>query len=541
LVGPVRPALFALVGAVLFVLLIACANVANLLLSRAVARQREMAVRSALGAGRARIIRQLLTESALLGLAGGALGLLFAWWGVRFLMTGMPQGTITTLLGESGVSIDLRMLGFTLLISLLTGIVFGLAPAFQISKTDLNETLKEGGRGNSGASGGRRLRNVLVVAEVALSVVLLVGAGLLLRSFVALQQARPGFEPAGVLTAQVTLPRTAYPRLDEQGAAFWSALLARVRALPGVRTAAVASQVPLTSPGYVTFEIEGRESQPGEDLQPFAVGEGYFEAMGIPLLRGRAITAQDERGAPRVAVINAEMARRFWPGRDPIGQRITLSDTSNYRTVVGVVADVAQEAIAAKPYPQLYASAAQDLSSTMTLVVRTTGSPEALVGAVRQAVGALDPQLPVYGVTTMEQRVARSIAGPRLTATLVAAFGVAALTLAAFGIYGVVAYSVQQRRRELGVRIAIGAAADDVVRLVIRQGMRPALVGVVVGLVCAGVGARLLGSRLYGVRPLDPVAFAAVAAFLSAVALLATWLPARRATRISPSEALRAD
>jgi predicted permease len=308
-----------------------------------------------------------------------------------------------------------------------------------------------------------------------------------------------------------------------------------------VRTAAVASQVPLTPAGYTTFAIEGRESQPGEDLQPFSVGDAYFEAMGIPLVRGRAFSAQDRPGAPRVAVVNAEAARRFWPGRDPIGQRITLGDTAQYMTVVGVVADVAQEGIAAKPYPQLYAAAAQDLSATMTLVVRAAGRPEALTGAVRQAVAALDPQLPVYGVTTMEQRVARSIAGPRLTAALVAAFGTAALVLAAFGIYGVVAYSVQQRRRELGVRIAVGAGAGDVVRLVIRQGMRPALGGVAVGLVGAGVAARLLGSRLYGVQALDPVSFAAVALFLSAVALLATWLPARRATRVSPLEALRAE
>jgi putative ABC transport system permease protein len=299
--------------------------------------------------------------------------------------------------------------------------------------------------------------------------------------------------------------------------------------------------VPLTSAGYVTFDVQGRERQPGEDVQPFSVSPGYFETMGIPLVRGRVFAPQDRRGAPLVAVVNAEAARRFWPGRDPIGQRITTGDTAQYMTIVGVVADVKQEAMAAKPYPQLYGVASQDLGRTMTLVVRTTGDPQALVSPVRQAVAALDPQLPVYGVTTMQERLSRSITTPRLTAGLVAAFGTAALLLAAFGIYGVVAYSVEQRRRELGVRLAVGAASDDVVRLVVRQGMRPALAGIGVGLVGAAVGARLLGSLLFGVSAFDPLSFATVAVFLGSVAFAATWLPARRATRVSPLEALRAD
>jgi predicted permease len=534
-VGAARPALLVFMGAVGLVLLVACANIANLLLVRATVREREVAVRTALGASRRRVVRQFLIESLVLALGGGVAGLALAAVIVRLLrataLDAIPR------LGEVGL--DARALAFTLVLSAGTGLLFGLVPALRLARGELQGVLRGGGRGVAGTSG--RLRSGLVLAEVALSVVLLVGAGLLLRSFVALQRVEPGFDAERVLTFQLSLPRAAYPRVEEQVRPFWGGLLDRVQVLPGVRAAAVTSNVPLTSPPYVTFDVAGREAQPGEDVQPFTVSGGYFRAMGVPLVRGRTFTDTDAAGAPRVAVINAEAARRFWPGRDPIGARITTGDSTEYMTVVGVVADVRQEGMSAKPYPQLYGVAAQNPDRAMYVVVRTSGDPTALAGAVRRAVAALDPQLPVYNVATMEERVARSVARPRVTATLVAIFGISALALAAFGIYGVVAFSVAQRTRELGVRLAVGARAGDVVQLVVRQGMRPAVAGVAAGLVVAAGGARLIGGLLYGVGAADPATFVGVAVFLTCVALAATWLPARRATRVSPLEALRSD
>ncbi len=537
IVGPVRPSLVVFAGAVGLVLLVACANIANLLLTRAAAREREVALRAALGASRRRLFRQFLAESLVLALAGGAAGLAVAAGLVRALRAAAPEAIPR--LDEAGL--DWRVLVFTLAVSVGTGVLFGLAPALRAGREELQGAMRGGGRSVAGHAGARRASAGLVVAEMSLSVVLVVGAGLLLRSFVALQQVRPGFEAGGVFTAQVTLPRAAYPRVDDQVAPFWDALLERVRALPGVRAAAVASNVPLTSPPYTTFQIAGRPAGPGEDVQPFAVSADYFRAMGIPLVRGRVFGPQDGPGAPRVAVVGAEAARRFWPGRDPIGARITTGDTAEYMTVVGVVADVRQEELAAKPYPQLYAVAAQQPARAMYLAVRTAGDPGALAGPVRRLVAALDPQLPVYGVSTMDERVGRSVARPRVTASLVVLFGALALALAAFGIYGVVALAVAQRTRELGVRLAIGARPGDVVRLVVRQEMRPALGGVALGLVAAAAASRLLAGLLYGVGAADPATFAAVAVFLAGVAAAATWMPARRATRVSPLDALRGD
>jgi predicted permease len=535
IVGAARPALLVFMGAVGLVLLVACANIANLLLVRATVREREVAVRTALGASRGRVFRQFLVESLVLALAGGVAGLALAAAIVRLL-----RATATDAIPRLGeVGLDARALAFTLVLSVGTGLLFGIAPALRLAREQVQQTLRGGGRGIAGGAG--RLRAGLVLAEVALSVVLLVGAGLLLRSFVELQRVQPGFDAERVLTFQVSLPSTAYPSVDTQVRPFWNGLLERARGLPGVRTAAVTSTIPLTGANYLTFDVAGREAQPGEDLQPFMVSDGYFRAMGVPIVRGRTFTAADGAGAPRVAVINAEAARRFWPGRDPIGARITTGDTTDYMTIVGVVADVRQEGMSAKPYPQLYGVAAQNPMRAMYVVVRTAGDPNALAGAMRRAVAALDPQLPVYNVATMQERVAQSVARPRVTAVLVALFGASALGLAAFGIYGVVAFSVAQRTRELGVRVAVGARPGDVVRLVVRQGMQPAVAGVAVGLVVALAAARLIAGLLFGVGAADPLTFAGVALFLAGVALAATWLPARRATRVSPLEALRAD
>jgi len=537
LVGQARPALLVLAGAVGLVLLVACANVANLLLARATTREREMATRAALGAGRARVARQLLAESVALAVVGGAAGVLLAAATVRAVRALGPD----VLPRATEVALDGSALAFALLVSVGTGVLFGLAPALRFVRGDLQGTLRGSGRAVAGHAGAQRARSALVAAEVALSVLLLVGAGLLLRSFAALQQVDTGFVAERVLTARVTLPQAAYPRADEQVPAFQQALLERLRALPGVQAAAVASRVPMGNSAYVSFDVAGRESQPGEDLQPFDVSEGYFRAMGVRLLRGRVFGPQDGPEAPRVAVVDEESARRFWPGRDPIGARITTGDSTQYMTIVGVVANVRQEGVAARPYPQLYGVLAQNPRRSMVVVARTAGDPAALTAGVRRAVAALDPQLPVYDVATMEQRVARSVAQPRATAALVTAFGAAALALAAVGIYAVVAYTVAQRTREIGVRMALGAGRGDVRRLVIRYGMTPVLAGLVLGLAVAPAAARALGALLYGVGALDPVAYLGAAGFLALVALAATWAPAERATRVPPMTALRQD
>jgi putative ABC transport system permease protein len=535
-VGDMRPTLYLLLAAVGFLLLIACANVANLLLARATARQREVAIRSALGAGRGRIVRQLLTESALLSALGGAVGLLMAKWGMDALISMSP--TSLPRLGE--VAFDWRVLGVAFGVALVTGLLFGLLPALQASSPLLNEALKEGGRG-ADAARGKRLRSAIVVAEVALALVLSVGAGLMLRSFARLQNVNPGFNPENVLTASLSLPRAKYeegPRV----AAFYRRLLDEVAALPGVESAGLVDALPLAGGSYLSFVIEGR---PAADRTPDAehrvVSPGYFKAMGIPLIRGRLLSEQDQAQTPFATVISETMARRYWPNEDPLGKRINLDDskTAPWRTIVGIVGDVRNEGLNAEPNPQMYVSFAQTPRHGMSLVVRGAGDPTGLIAGVRRKVAALDRDQPLYNVRTLKQALAESLARERFGLMLIVTFAGLALLLAAVGVYGVLAYSVTQRTREIGVRLALGASRRDVLRLIAGQGMKLVLAGVGVGLLAAFALTRLMTRLLYGITATDPLAFIVVSVLLVVVALVACWIPARRATKIDPMVALR--
>ena len=540
-VGDIRPALLVFTAAVGLVLLIACANVANLLLARATAREREMAVRSALGAGRGRLVRQLLTEAAVVAALGAAAGLLLATWMVEALRASGTE--IVPRLTE--VRVDTTVISFSLLLAVATGMLFGLAPSLRLTSGALHASLKEGARGAS-AGAAARLRGALVLAEAALAVVLLIGAGLLVRSFDKLNRVDPGFTPEGVLTYRLILPSAKYGELS-QIPPVYDVLLERTRALPGVRAAAVSNTLPMEGAGYETFAVEGRpgpeQTSSPEDVQPFVVSPDFFRALGIPLRSGRLIEARDVDGAPRVAVINQEFARRFIPDRDPIGRRITFGnpeDTSAaWWTVVGVVANVAQEGLNARPYPQLYRPIAQVPRRAVFVSIRTAGDPDALASGARQALRSVDPELPLSDLQTMGQRVAKNIATPRVSVAILSLFAAVALALAAVGIYGVQSYAVGQRTREIGIRMALGASEHDVRRLVVRQGMTPAVLGLAVGLVGALLVTRLMEGLLYGVTATDPLTFAAAALFLVAVAFLASYLPARRSTRVAPTEALR--
>jgi putative ABC transport system permease protein len=534
LVGDVRRALVLFSAAVALVLLIACANVANLLLARASGRAREIAVRLALGAGRGRLVRQLLTESALLALLGGAAGLLLAVWAVEALQA--AAGRLVPRLDE--VRIDGVVVLFSLALSVATGLLFGLAPALRLSGGSLSATLRDGTR-SAGSGRLARFRNGLVLGEVALAVVLLVGAGLLLQSFARLTRVDLGFRPEGVLTYGVVLPSAAYGE-DPQLLAVYERILERTRAVPGVRDAALASDLPMGGASYLAFDIEGRTPVPEaqEDLQPFAVTPGWFRTLGIPLRRGRLLEPRDAAGAPFVAVVNEELARRYFPGTDPIGRRISL-DGTRWLTIVGVVGDVAQEGVTAAPYPQLYQALAQFPRRTVAAAIRAEGEPMALAGATRRALAAAAPGVPPRDVRTLEERAGDTIAMPRVSAVVLALFAAVALALAAIGLYGVLAYTVVQRHREIGIRLALGAAGGEVLRLILWQGMRPALAGIAVGLLGALAATRLMRSLLYGVGATDPLTFAAVPLFLCTVALAAIWIPARRAAHVDPMIALR--
>jgi putative ABC transport system permease protein len=538
-VGRVMLALLVLLGAVGFVLLIACANVANLLLARAAGRRKEMAVRAALGASRWRVIRQLLTENALLAMSSGALALLLAFWGVGLLKTIIPEN----LPRADEIGIDGSVFGFTLLISLGSGILFGLVPAFHASRVNLSDALKEGGR-SSGGSGHNHLRNLLVVSEVALALALLIGAGLMLRSFIRLMSVDPGLDPQNVLTVDIRLSRNKYSR--PQQAVFFQQLLERLRAVPGVRAAGAVYPMPLSGmEENVGFDLEG-QPPPAHGEQrtagPRGVSPGYFKAQGIQLLEGRVFTESDGGDTPPVVVINEAMARRCWPNQVLIGRRISFDSRNGqpvWRQIVGVVKSVRHMALDEEPRPEIYIPFTQYPLAFMTLVARTDGAPLSFVAAVRSQVQAVDKDQPISNIRTMEERLAGTVSQRRFNLILLAIFAGLALSLAAIGIYGVMSYLVTERTHEIGVRMALGAQTRDVLRLVIRQGMTLALTGVVIGLITALGLTRLINNLLFGVSTTDPVTFSVIPLLMALMALLACYLPARRATKVDPLVALK--
>jgi putative ABC transport system permease protein len=538
LVGDVRAALVVLLGAVGLVMLIACANVANLLLARATSRSREVAIRTALGAGRGRLIRQLLTESALLSVVGAVLGLLLAYWGVDALLTILPDN----LPRIHAIRLDSWVLGFTLLLSVLASVIFGLAPAVHAVRTDLQQTLKEGGRGTSEGGARQRIRSMLVVSEVALAVVLLTGAGLLIRSFLRLQQVNPGFQPEHLLQTGCTLPQSQYAK-PEQWTSFYDQLLERVRALPGVQSASVALPLPLTqSKINLAFRIDGRPEQPGENTSAeySAISADYFRVMQIPLLRGRFFTEQDSATAPKVAIISEAMARRYFPIEDPIGKRLIFGYREEVpREIIGITGSVKRDGLNLPAPPEMYLPYAQNPWWVMMVVVRSTGDPGQLSAAVRQQVHTLDKDLPFDPLQPMTQVLRDSMAPERFRTMLLGIFGAMAVLLAAVGSYGVISYSVSQRTHEMGIRMALGAQPADLLGLVVERGLRLASLGIAIGLVAAFALARFLSTLLFGVSTSDPLTFAGVVVALFLIALAACYIPARRAMRVDPMVALR--
>jgi predicted permease len=551
IVGKVRPALLVLLGAVGFVLLIACVNIANLLLARASTREREIAIRAALGAGKRRIVSQLLTESVLLALVGGAFGLALSYWGVDALRALSPGN----LPRASEIGVNATVLGFTLGLSLLTGVIFGLVPALHVAGTNLQDCLKEGGRGTSSGLGGRSLRNALVVSEIALALVLLVGAGLMIRSFRRLLEVDPGFQTRNVLTMQLSLPDTTY-KDGTPVFSFYHQLLERVKNLPGVEAAGAVSKLPLAdsnNSGSVFLQdtpatgLQRFMNYPFLEVDRRMATPGYFDAMRIPVVRGRLFTEADNENAPFVAIVDTDFAQRLWPGQEPVGKHVAIDGIPNanpmqprWRTVVGVVAHVKNRTLDFEGREQAYFPEAQvSYIRTMTLAVRTSLDASSLAGAIREQVAALDRDLPIYEVSTMQQRLDTSVAQPRLNLVLLAAFAALALVLAGVGIYGVMAYSVTQRTHEIGIRMALGAQHEDVMKLVITQGLKLAVLGVGIGLVVALGVTRFMSSLLFGVQATDPVTFALVALALTGVALAACYVPARRAMRVNPIIALR--
>ena len=541
LVSDIRPALLILLGAVGCVLLIACANVANLLLARAMMRHKEMAIRSALGASRMRVVRQLLTESVLLSLAGGTLGLVMAvWW--SDLLVALGKQNIPRALQ---VGLDWRVLGFTFLVSLLTGVIFGLVPALHSSKTELTESLKEGGRGSGDGARRNRIRGVLVVSELAIAVVLLVGAGLLIQSLWRLQHVSPGFQSQNLLTFVVGIPDVKYP--TEKQAPFYRDLITRIESLPGVRSASSVIPLPLSGEAFsISFETEGRPvakgNQPSADF--FSINSGYFKTLGVSMLKGRDFNERDGEKAPAVIIVNQAFAQKFFPGEDPVGKHIKpgISTDENkpaMREIVGVVADVRNRNLSSELRAGYFVPAAQIPFDEMTVVVRTTNDPHSLITAVQNEVHSMDRELPVFNVKTMDEYISATVAAPRFNTTLLAIFAAVALVLTIVGLYGVMSYSVAQRTNEIGIRMALGARVTDVLALVFKQGMILVLIGEVIGLAGAFALTRLIRGLLFGVAPTDFRTFIAVAAVLAAVALLATLIPARRAARVDPLVALR--
>jgi putative ABC transport system permease protein len=535
----VRPMMLIMLGAVSFVLLIACANVANLLLARGTTRRREIAVRLAVGAGRGRVVRQLLTESLLIALLGGVLGALLGTWGIDALTRSLPADLPFWMVFD----VDGKVLLMTLAVSVVSALAFGLVPALRASDLDLVSELKDGGRGTTGVRAGR-LQAALVVTQLALSVVLLVGATLMIRSFMRLHTVDPGFRAEGVLTLQTSLRGPRYPG-DSTVARSYERLLERIGTLPGVAGAAAVSSLPVADCcGSSTFYPEGKDYPAGSAPEALsaAATPGYFATLRIPLLRGREFGAADRPGAPPVAIVNRVLAERAWPGEDPIGKRFRFGpNDSTWLTVVGVAREVKYHKLNDEDLPQLYLAHAQSPWRTLSIVVRTAGDPASLTPAVRQAVRSIDPDLPLTRVQTMREVVRLRMFESRIYGGMFAVFALVALLLASVGLYGVMSYTVAQRTHEMGVRIALGALPGDVIRLMVARGARLTAVGLAIGVPAAFGLARVLRGALYGVSASDPATFAAIVALLSTVALLASYLPARRAARVEPMVALRSE
>ncbi len=543
MVGDLKATLLLLLGAVGFVLLIACANVANLLLARAASRHREIAVRVALGASRWRVVRQLLTESVLLAAAGSVVGLLLAKAGMELLLRLAPEN----LPRIANSSLDVRVLLFTGAITMLTAVVFGLIPAFQASKTDPNDAMKEASRGSTEGRRRQLVRSSLVVVEVASALVLLVGAGLLVRSFWNLQSVNPGFDPEGAMSMSLALSGTRYPE-EEQRVAFFRQLLDGVRALPGVEYAGAASSLPLGRDDFVLgFTIQGRPPLSPDVTQStnfYATSDGYFEAMGIPLRRGRLFTDRDTKDAPRVAIINETMAARIFPDEDPIGKRMTFdtrSDKPEWYEIVGVVGDVRHYGLDKAPTMQTYEPFTQQTLPYMTIVARTTGDPATLAGPMRGVVAGMDREQPITATGTLDRSVSASTARQQFSTSLLGVFAAVALLLAAIGLYGLLSYSVTQRTHEIGIRMALGAGRRDVLRFVVGHGMLMTTVGILIGFVGAIALSRTITTMLFEVNATDPATLASIALILAAVALAACLIPAWRATKVDPLVALRHD
>ena len=544
LVADARPMLLLFLSAVASVLLIACANVANLLLARATSRHREMAIRTAMGASRMRVIRQLLTESVLLSLLGGTIGLLLAvWW--SDLLVALGKDDIPRALH---VGIDWRVLGFTLGLSLLTGLIFGLAPAFHSSKTELVESLKEGARGSSDGARRIRLRNVLMIGELAMAMVLLVIAGLLIQSLWRLQKVNSGLQPENLLTFNVGLSEVKYKY--NQQTQFFIDLKNRLEATPGVQSASTIYPLPLSGDRFsISFEIEGRplpqKDHPSGDF--FTTGVGYFRTMGIPVLKGRDFEDRDKHGSTPVIIITETFARQYFPNEDPIGKRVkpgisSIEDEdSTMREIIGVVGDVRNRNLATEARAAYYVPHTQVPFSQMVAVIKTNSEPRAFLPVVTKVVSGMDQDIPLFGVKSMEEYLSASVAAPRFGTTLLTIFAAVALILTIVGLYGVMSYSVAQRTNEIGIRVALGAQSRDVLLMIVKHGSKMILIGLGIGLAAAFAVTRLIASLLFGVTAKDPYTFAAVAVLLAIVALLACYIPAWRATKVDPMEALRCE
>jgi putative ABC transport system permease protein len=554
LIKSLRPSIVILLAAVGVVLLIACANVANLMLARAATREREIAVRATLGAGRRRILRQLLTESALMALMGGALGIAVAYGGIHLLRAGLPPaGGRGQIPHAEWIGIDGTVLAFTLFVSLLTGIVFGLAPALQISRSELFESLKEGSRGSTGGRRSRFIQSSLVVSEVALSLMLLVGAGVLIRSFFLIMSDSLGFDPSNVLSMQIFLSAPHYPKA-QQVINFYQRVIEGVGALPGVKSASAANFLPVTGwNGFCDFDIAGRATPPsGEHFTgQYRVADWrYLQTMGISVKQGRDLVASDGVDTQSVALINEALARRYWPNQDPVGQQIRLKfpDTrqpwdpeprEGWLTIVGIVSDVRDWEWGEQKVGQIYLPYTQNASRIMHLVVRSEGDPKQLVSGVRSVVNSVDPNQPVTDARSMDDYLAASVSRRRLSMLLLVLFAGVATVLAAVGIYGVMAYAVTQRSHEIGIRMALGAEPNDVLRMVVTDGMKLAGMGLVIGIAASYTAVHYLASQLYGVKAKDPITVLCVSVGLALVAISACYFPARRATKVDPLEALR--